>query len=205
MEKKNIEKNIIVAVFKVESEGYQALSELRQAAGGENYIVSAAALVKKENNVCKYLDGFDTGVNTANDTIIGGLIGMIVGILGGPIGVLLGGSYGALIGMTADAEDAIFGASMLDQIEDKLDDGMVALVALTGEETDETLDDKLSSYDCVIARFDAEAVAEEVDKAYEKQAEMARQARMELHKERKEKAREDLEEKADMLRTNFTK
>ncbi len=205
MEKKNIEKNVIVAVFKVESEGYQALSELRQAAGGENYIVSAAALVKKENDVCKYLDGFDTGVNTANDTLIGGLIGMIVGILGGPIGVLLGGSYGALIGMTVDAEDAMFGVSMLDQIEDKLDDGMVALVALTGEESDEALDAKLSSYDCVIARFDAEAVAEEVDKAYEKQAEMARQARMELHKERKEKAREDLEENADILRTNFTK
>ena len=205
MEKKNIEKNVIVAVFKVESEGYQALSELRQAAGGENYIVSAAALVKKENDVCKYLDGFDTGVNTANDTLIGGLIGMIVGILGGPVGVLLGGSYGALIGMTVDAEDAMFGVSMLDQIEDKLDDGMVALVALTGEESDEALDAKLSSYDCVIARFDAEAVAEEVDKAYEKQAEMARQARMELHKERKEKAREDLEENADILRTNFTK
>ena len=130
---------------------------------------------------------------------------MIVGILGGPIGVLLGGSYGALIGMTVDAEDAMFGVSMLDQIEDKLDDGMVALVALTGEESDEALDAKLSSYDCVIARFDAEAVAEEVDKAYEKQAEMARQARMELRKERKEKVREDLEENADILRTNFTK
>ena len=200
-----MEKNVIVAVFKVESEGYQALSELRQEAGAETYLVSAAALVKKEKDACFYLDGFDTGVQTTNDTMIGGLIGMTIGILGGPLGMLLGGSYGALVGSTVDAGEAMFGASMLDQIADKLDDGMVALVALTEEENEEALDAKLSVYDTIIARFDAEAVAEEVDRAYEKQAEMARQARMELRKEQKEKAREELKENMEILSANFTK
>ena len=200
-----MEKNVIVAVFKVESEGYQALSELRQEAGAETYLVSAAALVKKEKDACFYLDGFDTGVQTTNDTMIGGLIGMTIGILGGPLGMLLGGSYGALVGSTVDAGEAMFGASMLDQIADKLDDGMVALVALTEEENEEALDAKLSAYDTIIARFDAEAVAEEVDRAYEKQAEMARQARMELRKEQKEKAREELKENMEILSANFTK
>ena len=200
-----MEKNVIVAVFKVESEGYQALSELRQEAGAETYLVSAAALVKKEKDSCFYLDGFDTGVQTTNDTMIGGLIGMTIGILGGPLGMLLGGSYGALVGSTVDAGEAMFGASMLDQIADKLDDGMVALVALTEEENEEALDAKLSAYDTIIARFDAEAVAEEVDRAYEKQAEMARQARMELRKEQKEKAREELKENMEILSANFTK
>ena len=200
-----MEKNVIVAVFKVESEGYQALSELRQEAGAETYLVSAAALVKKKKDACFYLDGFDTGVQTTNDTMIGGLIGMTIGILGGPLGMLLGGSYGALVGSTVDAGEAMFGASMLDQIADKLDDGMVALVALTEEENEEALDAKLSAYDTIIARFDAEAVAEEVDRAYEKQAEMARQARMELRKEQKEKAREELKENMEILSANFTK
>lgn len=200
-----MEKNVVVAVFKVESEGYQALSELRQAAGAETYLVSAAALVKKEKDSCFYLDGFDTGVQTTNDTMIGGLIGMTIGILGGPLGMLLGGSYGALVGSTVDAGEAMFGASMLDQIADKMDDGMVALVALTEEENEEALDAKLSAYDTIIARFDAEAVAEEVDRAYEKQAEMARQARMELRKEQKEKAREELKENMEILSANFTK
>ena len=200
-----MEKNVVVAVFKVESEGYQALSELRQAAGAETYLVSAAALVKKEKDSCFYLDGFDTGVQTTNDTMIGGLIGMTIGILGGPLGMLLGGSYGALVGSTVDAGEAMFGASMLDQIADKLDDGMVALVALTEEENEEALDAKLPAYDTIIARFDAEAVAEEVDRAYEKQAEMARQARMELRKEQKEKAREELKENMEILSANFTK
>ena len=200
-----MEKNVVVAVFKVESEGYQALSELRQAAGAETYLVSAAALVKKEKDSCFYLDGFDTGVQTTNDTMIGGLIGMTIGILGGPLGMLLGGSYGALVGSTVDAGEAMFGASMLDQIADKMDDGMVALVALTEEENEEALDAKLSAYDTIIARFDAEAVAEEVDRAYEKQAEMARQARMELRKEKKEKVHEELKENMEILSANFTK
>ena len=52
---------------------------------------------------------------------------------------------------------------------------------------------------------EGDAVAEEVDRAYEKQAEMARQARMELRKEKKEKAREELKENMEILSANFTK
>ena len=205
MEKKDFKNNVIVTAFKVESEGYQALSQLRQEAEGETYLVSAAALVKKEKDACFYLDGFDTGAHTANDAMIGGVIGMLIGILGGPFGVLLGGSYGALVGATVDAGDAVFGASMLDQIADKLDDGMVALVALAQEETEEALDAKLSAYDTVIARFDAEAVADEVDKAYEKQSEMARQAKMEVRKQKREEMEKELEENSEILRHGFSK
>ena len=205
MEKKDFEQNVVVAVFGVESEGFQALSEMRQQAVADTYMVSAAALVKKTGDACFYLDGFDTGAHTQNDAVIGGLIGMVVGIIGGPLGVLLGGSYGALVGATVDAGDAVFGASMLDQIADKLDDGMVALVALAAEETTDALDTVLSAYDTVIARFDAEAVAEEVDRAYEKQSEMARQAKMELRKQQKEETKKQLEENEEILRHNFTK
>lgn len=194
MDKKNVNKNVVVAVFNVESEAFQALSELRQAAAGDTYLISAAALVKKENGACRCLDGFDTGVDTANGTAIGGIVGMVVGALAGPIGMLLGLSAGSMIGMSSDASDAVYGASMLEQIAAKLDDDMVAIIALTGEETEEALDSKLSAYDTVIARFDAKAIASEVDEAYKIQDEMARQA--------KEKLRE---ENAETLRQNFTK
>ena len=205
MDKKDFKANVIVAVFKVESEGFQALSELRQAAAGESYFVSAAALLKKDKNVCNYLDGFDTGVQTENDALLGGLIGMTIGILAGPLGVLLGGSYGALIGSTVDVGDAAFGLSMLDQIADKLDDGMVALVALAEEETEDALNAKLSAFDTTIARFDAEVVADEVDRAYEKQFEMARQAKMQIREERRAELRKELEENAEILSSNFRK
>ena len=200
-----MEKNIIVTVFKVESEGFQAFTELKQSAAGETYFVNAAALVKKEKDTCTVLDGFDTGVSTKNDTVIGGAIGMLLGVLGGPVGMLLGASYGALVGMNVDAADTLYGASMLEQIADKLDDGIVAIVALAGEESQDTLDGLMSKFDTVIARFDAEAVAEEVDEAYEMQYELARQARMKLRKEKKEKIQEDLKENMETLSANFTK
>ena len=200
-----IKVNVVVSIFKVESEGFQALSELKQTAAGETYFVTAAALVKKTGDACFFLDGFDTGANTTNNTIAGGLIGMLVGILGGPLGVLLGGSYGALVGATVDAGDAAFGASMLDQMADKLDDGMVALIALAAEETEGALDVKLSKYDTVIARFDAADVADEVDRAYEKQHEMAREAKAEIRKEKKEEAKAKLEENEETFRHGFAK
>lgn len=55
---------------------------------------------------------------------------MMLGIFAGPLGVLLGGSFGSLVGMNADAVDTAYSVSMLDQIADKLDDGMVAIIAL---------------------------------------------------------------------------
>ena len=200
-----MENNVIVAVFKVESEGFQAFTELKQAAAGEKYLVNAAALVKKEKDTYNVLDGFDSGKNTKDDTIIGGTIGMLLGIIGGPIGMLLGGTYGALIGMSVDAGDALFGASMLEQIVAKLDDGMVAIIALASEESQDALDEKLSKFDTVIARFDAKAVSDEVNEAYEMQSELARQARMKLRKDRREDFKEGLEENAEILRENFTK
>lgn len=194
MDKKNVDKNVVVAVFKVESEAFKALTELRQAASGATYLVSAAALVKKENGACRLLDGFDTGTDTSKGTAVGGIVGMVVGALAGPIGMLLGLSTGSLIGMSSDAGNAAYGASMLEQIADKLDDDMVAIIAITDEETEEALDGRLSAYDTVIARFDAKAVAAEVDEAYKMQDEMARQAREKLR-----------DENAETLRQNFTK
>ena len=205
MENVVIERNVVVAVFNIESEGFQAFTELKQSLAGDTYFVNAAALVKKENGVCTVLDMFDTGASTKNDTMTGGLIGMLMGVLGGPIGMLFGAAAGSYAGMSLDAADTAYGASMVEQIADKLDDGMVAIIAFAGEETTAALDEKLSKFDTVIARFDADAVAEEVDEAIEMQYEMARQARMRLRKEKKEKVREELKENREILSTNFTK
>ena len=195
--------NVIVAVFKVESEGFQALSELRQAPGSDSYKVPAAALVKKENGFCKYLDGFDTGAKTADDTAIGGLVGMTVGILGGPIGMLLGAGIGSLVGANVDAGDALMDAAMLEQIVGKLDDGTVALIALADEEKEDELDKKLSAFDTVIARFDAAAVADEVARAVEMQKEMERQAKLELRKQKEEELRATSEENKRLINEEF--
>ena len=133
--------NVIVGLFEVESEGFQAITELKQNPGDEKSFISQAALLKKDAGQVKVLDSFDTGVTTSDDMALGGLMGMCVGILGGPIGMLLGGSLGSLTGMTVDAADAIDNASMIEQIAGKLEDGAVALIGLTDEEDEGVFDE----------------------------------------------------------------
>ena len=100
-----MDQNIVVTLFEVESEAFQALTELKQNPGDKQSFVTQAILVKKENGAVTALDRFDSGAAIGNDTVYGGMVGALVGILGGPIGVLLGGSYGALVGATVDSLD----------------------------------------------------------------------------------------------------
>ena len=195
--------NVIVGLFEVESEGFQAITELKQNPGDEKSFISQAALLKKDAGQVKVLDSFDTGVTTSDDMALGGLMGMCVGILGGPIGMLLGGSLGSLTGMTVDAADAVDNASMIEQIAGKLEDGAVALIGLTDEEDENILDEKLSKYKTVIARFDAAVVAQEVDAAREMQAEMERQALEKLRKQKTDEFKSKVEAHRDKMKAHF--
>ena len=197
--------NIIVTLFEVESEAYQALTQLKQYPGDDRSYLSAAALVKKENGKLNMLDGFDTGANTMDDTALGGVVGALFGVLGGPIGILLGGSYGMLVGSAFDTDDALMNASMLEQITKKMDDGDVAIIGLAYEEEEEILDQKLSRFKTIIARFDAAAVAAEVDEARMLEEEMARLARKELRDEKKAELKDKKEEKKAKLSADWEK
>ena len=191
--------NIIVGLFEVESEAFQALTELKQNPGSELSYLTAAALVKKENGIVRTLDSFDTGSHTTDDTAIGGLVGALIGVLGGPIGVFLGGSYGALVGSVVDTDDAMYGVSLLEQTAAKMDDGDIAIIGLAFEEDEAILDQKLGKFKTVIARFDAATVAAEVEEAQMLADEMARQARKVLRDEKKEARKEKRAEKKAKL------
>ena len=195
--------NIVVGLFEVESEAYQALTELKQNPGNDSSYLSAAALVKKENGTLSIKDGFDTGTHTTDDMAVGGLIGALFGVLGGPIGVLLGGSYGALIGSAFDTDDALMGASMLEQIADKLDDGDLAIIGLAFEEDESIIDEKLKKFKTIIVRFDAATVAAEVEEAEQLEEEMARKARQDLRNEKKAARKEKREEKKAKLSADW--
>ena len=79
--------NVVVAVFPVESEAYQAFSRIKDGTTElSGYLVSQMAIVKKMGNNVQLEDEFDTGMKTSDDTISGGLIGALIGILGRPLG-----------------------------------------------------------------------------------------------------------------------
>ena len=52
-----MKESVITVNFDVESEAYQALSEIKRHPDGSGYFVSAASLIKKENGHIVLKDG----------------------------------------------------------------------------------------------------------------------------------------------------
>ncbi len=195
--------NIIAAIFDVESEGYQAMSTLSKTPIIEETSILQMALVKRENGSLKVCDSYDSGIHTTDDMLLGGLLGGLFGVLGGPVGVLLLGSYGTLAGSLVDTADALDSATVMEKVADKLVEGEVALVMLAEEINEEEIDDKLKGFKVTIARFDAAAVAEEVEQAKETEKEMERLARKELRAAKKEERKDKREAKKAEISANF--
>ena len=195
--------NVVVVLFKNESEGFQAATELKNAAAGNDYTISQLALVQKKDGKVSAVDGFDTGVKTSDDTWRGMLIGGLVGILGGPIGMLLGMSYGGLIGASIDLADASDGASMLEQVSTKLQDGETAVIALIQEQDESILDMKLSKFQAEILRCDAAVVAQEVEEAREAEKELQKQAKAQMRAQKKADREQRIQEKRSKIKADF--
>ncbi len=194
---------IISVIFKVESEGYQAMTELRRVPVNDTFVVTQAALVKKTNSGIITLDAFDTGIETRNDTEAGGLLGMFIGVLGGPLGMLLGSGLGMLTGSAIDSEDAAHSASLIEMVTEQLVDGEVALIALEQEAVDGAAQRMLSKFDVSIIEEDAAEVEEEIEEAVKAQKEMEREARAKLREARKADRKQKIEENRAKLQADF--
>ena len=194
--------NIVIATYGVESEAYQALSELKRETVNANYSIYQAAVVKRENGQLTIRDGFDTGKET-DDTWKGGLVGSLVGILGGPLGILLGGSMGMLIGSAVDSGDIAANISLLERAGDCIADGETAMLLLVQEEYETALTAKLTAFHANITRMDAAEVAAEVEHAQEVQKKLAKEARAELRQERSNAFKASVAKKKDEIKSWF--
>ena len=93
-----MENNVLLAVFKNQLSAYEVLNDIKGNFIGKNYVITEAAVVKKENGKVVFKEGFKVSSDGNIGFLSGGLLGAFVGIIGGPLGILLGGSLGALIG-----------------------------------------------------------------------------------------------------------
>lgn len=194
--------NIVIATFPVESEAYQALSELKRETSNANYTIYQAVVVKKENDRLNMRDGFDTGRET-DDTWNGGLIGGLIGILGGPLGVLLGGSVGMLIGSAVDTGDVAANISLLEQAGGCITEGETAMLLLAREDYETALTAKLNAFHANITRMDAAEVAAEVEHAQEVQKKLAKEARASLREERSNNFKATVAKKREEIKSWF--
>lgn len=195
--------NVFVVKFHVESEAYQAFSELKTAALTKDYVISQAFLVKNEGGKLIEKDEFDTGIETANDMGTGALLGALVGVIGGPVGVLLGASYGLMVGGTVDAIDITDNSLLINQVAASVAEGETALLLLVSETAEDSFTRDISKYLTTVVKFDAAEVAEEVERAAELERQLRREALQRMHEEKKADLKERIEIKKAGLRAYF--
>lgn len=194
--------NVFMVIFEVESEAYQAFSEIKNSMASSRYIVPRMALIKRSGKRIIPCDGYDVKLQVS-DTELGGMVGMFVGMLGGPLGVLLGGVTGAAIGSTSDDEDLEQALTLLEKASDALNDGEIALIALVQEARGGSFAGKLAKFKAKIYMRDAAEVAVEISEAIELQKKLAKEAKERMRKEKIASAKQKLEEKRAELRKEF--
>ena len=162
---KKVSENVLVVNFKRDSQAYQAFSELKEAFVDNNYFISQAAIVKKEDGEIVVKDQVERLEKSVDDTLKGGLIGGLVGLLAGPVGALVGGGVGALIGEAKDTDDSWKDFAVMDRVSECVAEGETVLLLLADEKGDAALTEKLNSYDANVARFTTAEVVKEMERA----------------------------------------
>lgn len=195
--------NVVMVLFEVESEAYQALAELKRDPVNEMYTIPQMGLVQKQGGRIVPCEGFDSGADTMDDTIKGSLIGGLVGIFGGPIGVLFSGSVGALVGSMIDLDDTQKNLSMLECVSRKMQEGQVGLVVLIQENDESYFERRAAKFKTEILRWDAAVIAEEVEEAEKMEREMQKEAKERLNRKKKEEFRKDLEERRSRIHADL--
>ena len=202
--------NIVVSIFRVESEAFQAFSELKQFGQTENTKLAQVSIVKAEDGIVKVKDSFDLMNSAGSDYFEGGLIGSLIGILGGPLGVLFGFVAGGTIGASVGLDKELANSALITTVSEKLTNGEVAIIALVQENDESVLNAIFDKYQTTIARWDIATVSAEVESALQIQQDLAHQAKARLIADRKEarhekfdKLKTDIKEKFDKLKADI--
>ncbi|MEO2721914.1 DUF1269 domain-containing protein [Enterococcus faecium] len=124
-------KRVIILNFQVESQAYQAFSEIKKLHAVRSIKGEQMAVVSHDPNGThqfKIEDFIDFTGNNKSST--GGLIGMLVGVLGGPLGILLGWFAGGMIGATQDAKEIKDAQTVFDFVGNKIGEGATGLILI---------------------------------------------------------------------------
>ncbi|WP_054956243.1 DUF1269 domain-containing protein [Paenibacillus dakarensis] len=200
-----VKENVLIIYFNIESEGYQAFTEMRQHTFSQSnsIIIEQASLIKRENGTIIAKDFYNNEKNMGEDVAIGSIIGGLIGILGGPLGVLLGMGVGAAIGSLPSLDDTEENSGLLQSVVSRLQEDDIAILAVVQEENEAQLDNYFAKFDTTIIRYDANVIEEEVEYADEVQKELARQARVQMKQKRSEERKRKVEEKGAEIHARF--
>ena len=165
----SMHKRVIILNFPVESQAYQAFSEIKKFHAARSIKGEQMAVIRHEQNGThqfKIEDFLDFTGNNKSST--GGLIGMLVGILGGPLGILLGWFAGGMIGATQDAKEIKDAQTVFDFVGNKISEGTTGLILIAEEEDNRPLNHLVTmELGGEITRLDYDDVEKDVHDARE--------------------------------------
>ena len=197
--------NVVVSIFHIESEAFQAFSELKQFGQTENTKLAQALIVKAENGVINVKDNFDLIDSIGDGYFEGGLIGSLIGILGGPLGVLFGFAVGGVIGGSVGSYEELANSALIITVSNKLTNGEVAIIALVQENDESVLNAIFEKYQVDIVRWDVATVAAEIESALKIQKDLEHQAKARLIADKKEARREKFDKLKANIKEKFSK
>ena len=156
-----MENNVLLATFKNQLSAFEALADIKNKYVGRNYVITQAAVVKKENDKLTFKDGFEVGSNGKIGFLNGGLLGSFIGIIGGPLGVLFGGAIGAMVGESRGEKADKTVINIFEDVSKYLVKDHYGLILLTSESDVSELDDFLNKYETeTVLRKDLEMAQE---------------------------------------------
>ena len=195
--------NVLTVVFNVESEAYQAFSDLKAFKTDNHTQIAQIALVKNDlGNIC-IKDSIDYDDTSRDYAIIGGILGGLIGILSGPLGVIFGYGIGSIAGAAGGGMTDASDNSLIEEVTCKLLDGDVAVVALVNEEDENVLNHVFAPYKTDIMRWDALSLAREVEIAGKVQHGLYDKVQKELTERRLEHLKEQGSDLADAIKATF--
>ena len=196
--------NVLIIYFNVESEGYQAFSEISHSAFSKDKstLIEQASLIKREKGNIIAKEVLHNGKERNEDIIVGSIIGGFLGVLAGPLGVLLGMGVGAtLTSLTFDDDEENTG--LIHSVTSRLQDNDIAILAVVQEENEAILDDYFAKFDTTIVRYDAHVIEEEIEYAEKLQKDLVHQARVQMRQKRSEERKRIADQKRAYIQARF--
>jgi uncharacterized membrane protein len=125
---------LIVDAFNDKEKASEVLKALKQLdREGIFSVLNAAVIVMDENGKATFKETQD--VDAKRGTLFGALAGGLIGLLGGPVGAVVGAAAGAAAGGVAARQiDMGFSDEYLREIQESLQPGSSALIALVEHE-----------------------------------------------------------------------
>jgi uncharacterized membrane protein len=143
---------LIIAAFNDEKKADAVLKEMRALdRDGILAVLNAAIMVKTQEGKVSMKETED--VSGKQGAIFGAIAGGILGLLGGPAGVIVGAAAGAATGgLAANQIDMGFSDEALKDIQQGLEPGSSAIIALVEHEWIERILDEFEKYEAKLFR-----------------------------------------------------